>query len=115
MTVSYEGIGQWAATFACGSVFEGQMVKVSGNGKVGSCSAGERFCGQVLSVCRGGGACSVVLGGIVTVFYSGSTAPTVGWCGLVSDGTGGVLVDPDGHSYLVVEVDKTTGTVTFAL
>ena len=29
MNVSYEGIGQWAATFACSGVSEGQAVKVS--------------------------------------------------------------------------------------
>ena len=34
MNVSYEGIGQWAATFACTDVSEGQVVKVSGSGTV---------------------------------------------------------------------------------
>ena len=29
MNLSYEGIGQWAATFACGDVQEGQVVKIS--------------------------------------------------------------------------------------
>lgn len=47
MRVSYEGIGQWAATFACGGVKEGEVVKVSGSGAVSACEAGERFCGGV--------------------------------------------------------------------
>ena len=34
MNVSYEGIGQWAATFACTEVREGEMVKISGTGTV---------------------------------------------------------------------------------
>ena len=34
MNISYEGIGQWAATFACGEVEEGEIVKVSANGTV---------------------------------------------------------------------------------
>ena len=34
MNVSYEGIGQWAATFACDGVSAGQVVKVSGSGTV---------------------------------------------------------------------------------
>ena len=34
MNVSYEGIGQWAATFACSGVSEGQAVKVSGERRV---------------------------------------------------------------------------------
>lgn len=46
MRVSYEGIGQWAATFACrGTVAEGEMVKLSGSGEVSACGAGDDFCG----------------------------------------------------------------------
>ena len=32
MKLSYEGIGQWAATFACDDLAEGELVKVSANG-----------------------------------------------------------------------------------
>lgn len=39
MNISYEGIGQWAATFACTDVSEGQVVKVSGSGTVAACAA----------------------------------------------------------------------------
>lgn len=128
MSISYEGIGQWAATFACGQVEEGQMVKVCGNGEVSGCAAGENFCGQVLSVGRGGGACAVALGGMVTAAFSG-TAPSLGWCMMTADGEGGVQAASAavqsgsesaqaasaGRSYLVVDVDETAGTVTFAL
>ena len=38
MNVSYEGIGQWAATFACDGVSAGQVVKV----KIGRASCRER-------------------------------------------------------------------------
>lgn len=114
MRVSYEGIGQWAATFACGQVAEGQMVKISGGGAVNACAAGDGFCGQVLSVGRDGGACAVALGGMVTAAFSG-TAPTLGWCGLTADANGGVQAASTGRSYLVVDVDETAGTVTFAL
>ena len=34
MNVSYEGIGQWAATFACDHLAEGELVKISANGTV---------------------------------------------------------------------------------
>ena len=34
MNVSYEGIGQWAATFACDGVTEGYVVNISGSGTV---------------------------------------------------------------------------------
>lgn len=34
MKLSYEGIGQWAATFAASDVAEGELVKISANGTV---------------------------------------------------------------------------------
>jgi len=45
MNLSYEGIGQWAATFACGDVQEGQVVKISAGDTVAPCCAGDGFCG----------------------------------------------------------------------
>ena len=41
MNVSYEGIGQWAATFACDGVSAGQVVKVSAGGTVALVFMGE--------------------------------------------------------------------------
>ena len=114
MKLSYEGIGQWAATFAAGQVSEGEVVKVSANGTVAACAAGDGFCGMVLSVSRGGDACAVALGGMVTAGYTG-TAPELGWSILVGDGSGGVKTAATGRSYLVVDVDSTAKTVTFAL
>ncbi len=113
MKLSFEGIGQWAATFACSEAAEGELVKVEGSGSVGPCAAGDGFCGQVLSVSRGGDACTVALGGMVTAGYSGA-APTLGWCALSSNGDGGVTAG-SGRSYLVVDVDTAGETVTFAL
>lgn len=40
MSISYEGIGEWCATFVCGAVSEGDIVKVSANGTVGKCTVG---------------------------------------------------------------------------
>ena len=114
MKLSYEGIGQWAATFACDDLAEGELVKISGNGTVAACSDGEGFCGMVLSVSRGGDACTVALGGLVTAGYTGS-APTLGWCGLSADASGGVKSNAGGRSCLVVDVDTASETVTFAL
>ena len=115
MNVSYEGIGQWAATFACSGVSEGQAVKVSGNGTVAACAENGGFDGEVLSVARDGKACSVAMGGMVTVSYSG-TAPTAGWNTLAADGKGGVtVVSEGGRSYLAVEADTAAKTVTIVL
>ena len=114
MKLSYEGIGQWAATFAASDVAEGELVKISANGTVAACTKGDPFCGMVLSVSRGGDACAVALGGLVTAGYT-ETAPELGWETLSADGTGGVQVDEGGRSYLVVDVDADAETVTFAL
>lgn len=111
MNLSYEGIGQWAATFACGDVQEGQVVKISAGDTVAPCSAGDGFCGVVLSKARDGGACSVALGGMVTV--SCTSAPAVGWAKLSADGSGGVKADEGGREYLVVRSESKT--VTFVL
>ena len=115
MKISFEGIGQWAATFACGDdVAEGQVVKVSDNGAVGTCAAGDAFCGVAAAVGSDKAACAVVMGGMVTVSYSGSE-PALGWSGLSADGAGGVKADTGGQKYVVADVDATGKTVTFAL
>ena len=115
MKSTYEGIGQWAATFSCGSgVAEGEVVKISGNGAVAVCSAGEGFAGVVIAVGHDDAACSVALGGIAAVTYT-ETAPTLGWNTFVADGAGGVKTSETGRDYLVVDVDSTAKTVAFVL
>ena len=75
MSISYEGIGAWCATFAAGTgAEEGKVVKVSANGTVSKCAANDGFCGVVAAMGRDGKACSVQLSGLVRVPYSGETA-----------------------------------------
>lgn len=114
MNISYEGIGQWAATFACTGVTAGHVVKVSGNGNAAACSADDGFDGVAVAVARDGEACSVAMGGMQTVCYTG-TAPTAGWNILTADGSGGVKTAESGKSYLAVDVDTTAKTVTIVL
>ena len=109
---SFEGIGQWSATFACDGVQAGQVVKISGGGTVAPCAAGEDFCGVALTAGRDGRACAVVLGGMVTAAFTG-TAPAPGWTGLAADGRGGVQAADSGRKYLVADTDGET--VTFVL
>ena len=94
--ISFEGIGEVAATFACGEgVKAGQVVKLTGNGTVGPCGDGERFCGVALSA--GEGFAAVQLGGLIRVAASGG-ALTEGWNRLLADGSGGVRPDSaDAH------------------
>lgn len=117
MKFSYDGIGQWAATFACqdsDNLQAGSLVKISDNATISSCSDNDRFCGSVLSISRDQNACAVILDGIITANFSG-TAPTVGWSGLAANGTGGVKSAASAHPYLVIDVDDTAKTVTFLL
>ena len=114
MTYSYEGIGQVAATFKGTDVKVGDVVKISGTGKVTACAAGDDFCGVVVSVARDGKACSVALKGMVTVPF-GSSAPMLGWSAIGANGSGGVNANSNCRSYLVVSLSALEGTVTFML
>ena len=91
--ISFEGIGEVAATFACGEgVKAGQVVKLTGDGAVSPCGDGERFCGVALSA--GEGFAAVQLGGLIRVAASGG-ALSEGWNRLlahrrrISGGAGG--------------------------
>ncbi len=94
MTFSYEGIGEWCATFGCGEVTEGAVVKMDGSGAVK--------------------ACSVQLGGMAKVSFTG-TAPAAGYAKLAANGSGGVSVNNAGMSYLVVETDAENQVLTIKL
>ncbi len=71
MAVSFQGFGEQVATFlATDTVKKGDWVKISANGTVAPCAAGDAMCGKVLSV-RGGTA-AVQVGGYVSTPISGS-------------------------------------------
>ena len=122
MTVSFKGWKERVATFEAASDIEaGSVVKVSGNGQVSACSAGDKFAGVVLS-CRGGFA-AVQLEGYAEISYSG-TAPAVGYQLLCADGSGGVKTATIGQSeqafskgreHLVAAVDTTAQTAGIIL
>ena len=116
MKISFEEIGTWTATFACSGVREGAVVKISGSAQVGACSAGDAFCGVAAAVSRTQDACSVTLGGLVSVNYSGDSAPSAGLTKLSADGKGGVQVDEEnGSAYWVAAVDTAAKTATIRL
>ena len=110
MNVSFEEIGRLAVTFAQSGCEGGQVCKVSGNGAVDPCGAGERFCGVVESV--RGGVAAVQVAGFVTVSVTGSL--NVGYVNLCADGQGGVKVGT-GREYLVVSVDENAATAIIKL
>lgn len=85
--VSFEDIGNVTATFAAGEgVRGGQVVKLTENGTVGPCQAGDAFCGVALEPRRGG--CGVQVKGFVSVSCTGTLA--LSWASLSADGKGGV-------------------------
>lgn len=112
MKVSFDGIWEKPVTFLNDGAEQGEPVKVSDDGTVAPCSAGEGFDG-VATVVRGEDA-GVVLRGFVTLGYSGA-APAVGHSKLVADGSGGVKTDNGGKDYLTAAVDTAGKTVTILM
>lgn len=112
MKVSFEGIGEVFATFYNNGAADGQPVKISGNGEVSPCSAGEKFSG--IAVAPGEEYTGVVIGGCITVPYSG-TAPALGHTALVADGNGGVKSGAGGNSHTVINVDTAEKSLCFIL
>ncbi len=112
MNVSFDGIGQWCATFLASGVKEGTGVKIGAGGTAAACAAGDAFCGVAVAV--GDGACTVQRGGFVTVSYTG-TVPALGRTSLSADGSGGVKGNEAGASYWVVASDTAAKTVTILL
>lgn len=113
--VSFEGVGEVAATFfAASGVERGAVVKLSGGSTVSPCADGDRFCGVALTKTKGGCA-GVQVGGFAQVACADS-AVTAGYTSLAADGAGGVkkAADGAGQEYLVV-ADDGAGTITIKL
>ena len=109
---SFEDIGAVVATFACGEgVAGGKVVKLTGNGTVGLCSAKDKFCGVAMEPRKGGAAVQVK--GFVTVSCTGSLTP--GWAVLEADGSGGVQSASDGEGVAALVVRADTGSAVLCL
>lgn len=108
--LSYEGIGAVVATFEVDEgVKGGQVVKPTGNGQVGPCSADDKFCGVALE--PRAGITGVQVKGFMTVTASGLS---VGAATLAADGNGGVKSAASGVSATVVSVNE-DGTAVICL
>lgn len=104
MKVCFEDIGHMSATFGADGGESGMVCKISGDGKVAPCAAGEVFCGVMEAVRKG--FAGVQLHGFVTLPYTG-TAPGLGYQALVANGEGGIKTGGS-REYLVVSVDENT-------
>lgn len=112
----YNGIGEVAVTAADENAFWGSVCKYMENDTVCLPETGEVFHG--VCIWQKNGKATVQVEGFVTQEYTGDVSPAVGYCELVSDGMGGVMVEngvAGNRSRLVVSVDETNKTVTFLL
>lgn len=94
MSVAFEGIDRLVVTFLAGDVTAGKPV--------------------VMALHARDGHAAVQLKGFVTVQYSGSTAPALGWTALVADSAGCLRAAGSGESgrmCLVVTRDSEKKTV----
>lgn len=116
MKVSFEGIGEYVATF-CNSdtapAKAGQVVKLEKNATVAACVDGDLVFG--VAVTAGADFAAVQTAGFVTLSYSGETVPAVGYGVLAADGTGGVKVAKTGREYAILQVDTDAKTLGMML
>lgn len=111
MDVSFNGVGEQVVSFeAAAGVQPGGAVKLSDNGTVAPCAAGDVVCGTAVTV--RGGIAGVMISGYCRLSYSGDTVPAVGYQLIAADGSGGVkIVTTGGRQLLVTDVDATAKTV----
>lgn len=113
MSVSTKGFCENVLTLKAASGLKaGVPVAVSANA-VSAAGADAKFCGVSVNV--NGGYAGVQLSGVVTMPYTGTDAPAVGYAALASDGADGVKASTKGNTYLVLSVNTTAKTVSFML
>ena len=101
MSVSFEKIGQVVVTCRTnGTVEGGQMVKITANDTVETCAAGDKFCGQAVSIARDG-MIAVQVKGFMEVDCADETV-TAGWAKVAADGNGGIKTAENGQEVLVM-------------
>lgn len=109
--VSFDGIGELAATFYHKDAVQGAPVAMADDHCVKNCSSGDAFVGICTHV--DGEVAQVQLRGYVRLPYTG-TAPAVGFCALAANGSGGVTASGS-RNYLVLDVDTADSMVGFML
>ena len=114
MEISFEGIGQVAATFMVeGDIQPGMAVALTADGTVGLGKDGDGICGKVLSTKNGMAA--VQISGMAKVGYSG-TAPAIGHATVGVDGNGKIkTVTSGGLGCMIVSVNTADRTAVIKL
>ena len=110
--VTFDSIHEIYATFKDdGGLENGHVCRVSRNGMVAACANDQMFSGVAHQVRNG--LVGVVLRGICSVHYTGTT-PITGFLALCADGNGNVKVGGD-KKYLVLRVDEDKQMIDFLL
>ena len=111
-----KGYGENVLTFETEITDVGVPVTLNSNGEVSKAAAGNDFIGFTSSA--DGKIAGVIIDGYVEAPYTG-TAPSYGFCALVSNGTNGVKTADSGatskHIVRVLKVDKGNEIVGFIL
>lgn len=113
MEVSFNGISEQVVSFIGTNVEIGDLVMISGNGKVSKALSDLDIIG--MCVTKRDDLVGVLLHGAIEVGYSGSSAPNLGMEELVTAGSNLVKVSSGGRLYLVVSTDITSKKVTILL
>lgn len=94
----------------------GCPVRISAANTVSLCGKGNEIAGIVKEILEDKECLIVTQGEIVTLPYTGSTTPTLGFSPLEADGDKGVKVGASSvRERIVLAVDTTNATVTFIL
>lgn len=123
MEVSFQGYGEQIVTFeATEDVKKGNLVKMSANGQVAPCAAGDLFCGVAVGVREG--LASVQLAGYITVGnadisavgYQKMAAASATQIKAVASASGGTSGNTAAsREILVLDVDTSAGTAGILL
>lgn len=111
--VSNKGFNEQFITMNVGTIANGTVVKVSNNNTCGKCDAGDKFLGVLVNSRNGIG--SVQVCGVVSVPYTGTTAPALGMVGVSADGSGGIKADTTGRQVTVISLDTTNSIAEIIL
>ena len=99
-----------------GAMQVGIPVRIASNDTVGPAGKGNYIAGVCVKILSASECVIALQGSVVTLPYSGSTAPTLGYNYLVADGNGGVKVaDSAACNSLVWSKDEENMTITCTL
>lgn len=111
--ISNKGFDEAYITMKTDAATVGYPVTVSANGTVKNAASGKPFIGVLYNSRSNIGAVQVK--GYAKLKYTGDTAPTLGLCSILSNGSGGVTAGTGGMTVRVLSVNADDATVEFLM